>query len=138
MNSKTHRNFSKMLFPNIPFKTIDKVNRAIDNPNKKMLALQESNIIDPKMMDVFNLGKHGHRKYNHSVPSAFMAAFMVDQEHAAELAIAHLIADRMGNYLHDNVGSNNKDILEGVINKNYELFRQTNGMKVPKSKKMFY
>lgn len=127
-----------MLFPNIPFKTIDAVNRAIDNPNKKMMALQQSGIIDPKMFDIFNLGKHGHRKYNHSVPSAFMAAFMVNQEHAAELAIAHLIADRMGNYMHDNLGSANKDIAEGIINKNYELFRQTNGLGTPRQKKMFY
>jgi hypothetical protein len=127
-----------MLFPHISFKEIDKVNRAIDNPNRKMVAMQSTGIIDPKAMDVFNLGKHGHRKFNHSIPSAFMAAFMVSPEHAAELAMAHLVADKMGNYIHDAVGSDNKDIIEGMINKNYTLFRETNGMKTPRKKKMFY
>ena len=127
-----------MFLPHVPLYKIDAVNRAIDNPNKKMLALQKSGIIDPRYMDVFNLGKHGHRKYNHSVPSAFIAAYMEDPEHAAELSIIHLMADRMGNYIHDAVGTDNKEILEALINKNYSMFKQTNGVKSRRERKMYY
>jgi hypothetical protein len=117
---------------------IDKVNRAIDNPDKKMVALQSTGIIDPKMMDVFGLSKHGHRKFNHTIPSAFMAAFMVDPEHAADLAMVHLVADKMSNYLHDSIGPDEKDIFEGMINKSYAMFKETNGIPTRKSKRMFY
>jgi hypothetical protein len=127
-----------MLFPHIPVGIIEKVNRSIDNPDKKMVALQTSGIIDPKMLDLFGLTGHGHRRYNHSVPSAFMAAYMVNPEHAADIAMSHLIADKMSNYLHDSVGPDEKDIYEGMINKCYSMFKETNGIPSRKSKRMFY
>lgn len=126
------------MFPDIPLYKIDRVNRAIDNPSKQMLALQQTGVINNKMMDAFGLTKHGHRKYNHTPESAIMAAYMVDPDHAADLAITHLLADKMGNYLHDNVGIDNKEILEGVINKAYSLYKETNGIKTNKKKKMFF
>jgi hypothetical protein len=133
MKSRTHRNISKFLYPHIPFKTIEKVNSAIDNPDRKMVMFQNSGIFDPKYMDLFGLTKHGgHRKYNHSIPSAFMAAYTVDPTHAAELAVAHLFADKMSNMMHDRLGSANKDIAESMLNKQYEMFRL---MSVPKRRR---
>ena len=126
------------MFPHISLSRIDKVNRAIDNPSKQMIALQQSGVIDNKMMDAFGLTKHGHRKFNHTPQSAIMTAYLVDPENAADLAITHLLADKMGNYLHDSVGTDDKEILEGVINKAYSLYKQTNGIKTRKSKKMFF
>jgi hypothetical protein len=115
------------------------VNRAIDSPDKKMLALQQSGVIDPRVMDVFKLTGHGHRRYNHSVPSAFLSAYQVDPKHAADLAIAHLLADRMGNYMHDNVGTESKEVVEALINKQYALFRETSSWKKERKRtKMFY
>jgi hypothetical protein len=128
-----------MLFPHIPFKTIDGVNRAIDNPDKKMLALQQSGVINPQVMDWFKLTKHGHRKYNHSVPSAFLSAYQIDPKHAADLAIAHLLADRIGNYMHDSIGTESKEVVEALINKQYALFRETSDFaRRRKSNKMYY
>jgi hypothetical protein len=127
-----------MFKPDIPLYKIDAVNRAIDNPDKKMLALQKTGVIDPKFLDVFNLGRHGHRRYNHSIPSAFMAAYMVDPENAIELSMIHLMADRMGNYVHDTIGTDNKEIWEAMINKSYSMFKQTNGIKTRKQKRMYY
>lgn len=137
MNARTHRNFSKMLFPHIPFRVIDATNRAIDSPNKKMIALQTAGVVDPRALDVFKLTKQGHRKYNHSVPSAFLAAYQINPEHAADLAIAHLLADRMGNYMHDSVGTESKEVIESLINKQYALFRETAGYARKRTKMYF-
>jgi hypothetical protein len=125
------------LFPHISFKIIDETNRAIDSPDKKMLALQQSGVIDPRVMDIFKLGKQGHRKYNHSVPSAFLSAYQISPRYAADLAIAHLLADRMGNYMHDSIGTESKEVVEALINKQYALFRETSGF-ARRKKKMFY
>lgn len=128
-----------MWAPHIPLRTIDKVNSAIDNPNRKMVALQNSGIIDNKTMDYFKLGKHGHRKYNHSIASAFAAAYMVDPKHAADLAMIHLIGDRMSNYMHDRVGTSDKEVIESLINKQYDMFRITSDFgRKRRQKKMYY
>lgn len=124
-----------MFFPSIPIKTIDKANHSIDNPDRKMVALQNSGIIDKHAFDVFKLSKHGHRNYNHTVPSAFLAAFMVDKEHAFELAMSHLMADRMSNLMHDRLGASDKNVLEALINKQYEIMRATGAFSTGKVKK---
>jgi len=128
---------SKLFYPHIPFKTIDKVNHAIDNPSKALMKMQDNGIMDPKMLDVMGLTKHGHRKYNHSLPTSIMAAFLAEPNYAAELAMVHLLADKMGNMLHDAVGSDDKDIMEGMINKSYAMFKASNGIPSRK-KKMNY
>ena len=126
-----------MYYPHIPFKIIDRVNHSIDNPSKALMKMQDIGVIDPRMLDVFGLTKHAHRKYNHSLPTSMMAAFLADPDHAAELAMVHLLADKMGNMIHDAVGTDQKEILEGMINHSYTMFRATNG--IPKrSKKMNY
>jgi hypothetical protein len=126
-----------MFFPHIPYKTIDKVNSAIDNPNRKMVMLQNSGIVDPRYMDAFGLSRHGHRKYNHSIPSAFMASFMVDPEHATELAMAHLFVDKLGNYLHDIMGTEDKEVAEALFNQQFARYRALTSPKGRNRKKMF-
>jgi hypothetical protein len=128
-----------MCWPHIPFRIIDEVNRSIDNPDKKMIALQQSGVIDPKAMDLFKLNKSaGHRKYNHTIPSAFLSAYQISPKYAADLAIVHLLADRMSNYMHDAMGSESKEVQEALINKNYALFRETSGFKRNKRRKMYF
>lgn len=98
------------------------------------MKLQNEGIIDPKLLDVFNLTRHSHRKYNHSLPTSMMAAMLVDPDHAAELAMVHLMADKMGNMMHDTLGSaEDKEIMESLINKSYAMFKATNG--IPTRKK---
>lgn len=128
-----------MLFPNIPFRTIDKINSAIDNPDRKAIAMQNSGLFSRKELDTFGLTRQGHRKFNHTVDSAIMAAFMVDPKNAFELAMTHLLVDKMGNYVHDRMGSNGKDMYEAQLNQMIDSYRQTNmGYAPRKRKQMFF
>lgn len=131
-----------MYRPDISFKKIRAVNAAIDSPSRKMVALQNAGIFDPAMFDLFKLRKTAaHRKYNHSVPSAFIAAYMVDPKNAAELALIHLMADRMGNYYHDRFGTSDKEVIEALVNKQYDMFQMTKGAGIKgrnKRKQMFF
>ena len=138
MNHKTHRSISKIFYPDIPAYKIDKINSAIDNPSKRIIMLQNSGIYNPGVYDVFGLRKHGHRKDSHDVTTAAFNAFMVDRERGVELAMTHLLADKMSNYMIDTLGTENKEIMESLINKWYTLYKESNlGIK-KRTKRMFY
>lgn len=132
MNHKTHHYFTKMMFPNVSYKTIDKINSSIDNPSKRMIAIQNSGLFDKNVFDAFGLTKHGHRKYNHDIASAMFNGYMSSPQHGAEIAITHLALDRFGNMLHDLYGSNEKDAFEVMLNKWLSMERAT------KQKRMFF
>lgn len=122
----------------IPFKTIDRVNSAIDNPNKAMIAIQQSGMFNSKELDTFKLRSHGHRKFNHSPMSAFMSAYMIDPKNAMDLAMMHLTLDKLSNYMVDTVGINERDLWEANFNKFVDLYRQTHMGYAPRKKKMFF
>lgn len=103
-----------------------------------MKALQNSGMFDNKMLDAFGLKNHGHRKYNHGIDGAFFSAYMVSPEHAVDLAMTHLMLDKMGNLLNDTVGNDEKDIVEGTINKFCSVYRENVlGIK-PRRKRMYF
>ena len=126
-----------MMFPHISYRVIDKVNSSIDNPSKRMIAIQNSGLFDRNVFDAFGLTKHGHRKYNHDTASAIFNAYMVDPKNAAELAITHLALDRFGNFLHDTYGTDEKDAFEVMLNKWMNLDKANRGMRT-RQKRMFF
>lgn len=121
MNRKTHNHLAKLFFPDCKMGEIDRVNAAIDNPDKKMIAVQRFGgpFGSKTAMDFFGLSRHGHRATNHTVDTAVMAAMLTGAQNAPELAMTHLLADRMSNYMNDMFGVENKEIAEALFNHSY-------------------
>jgi len=141
MDRRTHNIGAKLFFPNLKFSEIDRVNAAIDNPDRKMIAFQNAagGLFNKNTMDFFGLTKQGgHRVYNHSMDSAIMAGFLANSNHAPELAMTHLLLDKMSNYMNDIMGSENKRVAESLLHAVYSMGKPARGEKVIKRKKMFY
>jgi hypothetical protein len=122
MRRRTHNVLSKIFFPTMKMKDIDKINKSLDKPTQKMTIMQNRGLIPPGAERVFNLGKSaGHRKYNHSPQSAILAAKLSGAKGSAvaEAAILHLVADKMSNMIHDKIGTDRRDMFESMITMQY-------------------
>lgn len=139
MNSRTHLNLSKMMFPYIPNKAILDVNRRLDN--SKMMDKTLGAIFGGKKgretTDFFGLTKHGHRKYNHDVGSALLVANLVNNQYGSKIAIAHLMQDQFSNLLIDKYGVEGRDLLEAVFNYTMANNRKHKSRKMYRQFRMF-
>lgn len=141
LDRRTHNIGAKLFFPHLKFSEIDRVNAAIDNPDRKMVAFQNATggLFNKNTMDFFGLTKQGgHRVYNHSVDTAVMAAFLANSRNAPELAMTHLMLDKMSNYMNDIMGSENKRVAESLLHAVYAMGKPARGERTRKRPKMFY
>lgn len=94
MNWREHIWFSTMMNPKFDPKTVQKVNRAIDEPSMMNAFLKSQ---QSKRFIIPGLNITGHRKFNHDLLSAMMAGFQVAGYEGAKAAYYHLMADTLSN-----------------------------------------
>lgn len=119
---RTHNVLGKLFYGDMRMKDLDIINRSLDKPTQKMTILQNRGLIPRGMDKVFNLGKSSHhRSYNHSPSTAITAALLsgAKGKHVAEVAIMHLVADKMSNMIHDKIGTDRRDMFESMITMQY-------------------
>ena len=124
MNGRTHLNLTRMMYPHIPLKDIMQVNSRLDNA-KMMDKTMRAVFGGKETTDFFGLTGHGHRKYNHDMGSALLAANLVSKQYGAKIAIGHLMQDTFSNMLVDKYGVEGRDLFEAVFNYSVANKRRT-------------
>jgi len=109
---------TRNLFPRVPIDDIEKIGSRLDNP--KNIDMITSNFFGQdsrQNTDIFGLTKRGgHRSINHDVASALLIGYMSNQKYGVEIAMTHLLEDHLSNMLIDQVGIDQKEVLESLLN----------------------
>ena len=112
---------TRSFFPHLPARDIFRVNHAIDNVSLTGAAMNRAvnsrykqyNMKNP--MDIFNLGRGGHRSYNHDLMTGMITAYSAAGTNGIYAMLGHYFADSFSNILLENMGSTGRNLFETLL-----------------------
>lgn len=131
MNHQTHVNFTRLFFPGLKSREIERITSVIDSPSrasKQFNQLVGSTMApDPKTgkmketnsYDVWGLGK-GHRRVNHDMVTAGTMTYLEVGAKALGPTALHLLLDTVSEDIKHKHGRTKRDLWEAAINDRLE------------------
>jgi hypothetical protein len=131
MNSRSHENFAKLMYPHMTFKQIQKINSIVDSPSKKSKLFADSmnflQTVEPRTkgkgkrysnrFDVFNLGQGAvHRRVNHDPVTASIMGLLEYGPSALPAIQLHLMLDAISDNMKKDFGRSGRDLREAQMN----------------------
>lgn len=125
---RTHDQFTKSMFPEIPMKLITNVNDRVDNPtyadmfmNRTIKQNNKRSGMVKNPYDIFALTTQGHRTYNHDLLSGMFMGVAQAQKQGLPIsfgmnaAIAHQMEDYFSNKLVSSMGVTGRNVMEALM-----------------------